>query len=174
MVNLAGRRETVLHYGKQPPMKLWVTITIIVAGSLILPALLTVGVRKGFPGRNHLLSNSGEISPALRAITATYGLVLAFVLAASLQSFVAAQGRTVDEADSVVAIGNLARTLPAANDRPVQKDPTACLAGGERRVPSHRGGRIFSWTTIRPYWSSTARCLRCNPVPTTRSRRPRL
>lgn len=107
-------------------MNLWVTITIIVAGALLIPALLTLGIRKAFPGREFILSNSGG-SPALRAITAIYGLMLAFVLAASLQSFVAAQNQTVTEADAVVAIGNLARSLPTANGHQVQADLT-CYA----------------------------------------------
>lgn len=107
-------------------MSLWVTITIIVAGSLLIPALLTLGIRRAFPSRDFLLSNNGG-SPALRAITATYGLVLAFVLASSLQSFNAAQGQTVAEADAVVTIGNLARSLPTTKGAQLQADLT-CYA----------------------------------------------
>ena len=92
-------------------MSLWLTIVVIVGGSLAISGVLTLGIRRLFPARERLLSGDGG-SPALRALTATYGLLLAFMLGASLQSYQAAQQQTVSEADTVVSLNNLTLLLP--------------------------------------------------------------
>jgi hypothetical protein len=121
-------------------VQLWVAISIIAFGSLTVAALLTVGLRRLFPGRDHLVSNHGG-SPALRAITATYALLIAFVLATSLQAFNAAQQQTVAEGDAVASLGNLARTLPAPTSRQMLNDLT-CYASSVVNVefPAMRAG----------------------------------
>ncbi len=95
-------------------MSFWSTILAIVGGSVILAGALTLGIRRLFPGRERLLSGDGG-SPALRALTATYGLLLAFMLGASLQSFQAAQQQTVSEADTVVSLNNLSELFPVSS-----------------------------------------------------------
>lgn len=93
-------------------MSLLASVVEIVVTSLAVAGILTLAVRTGFSTREKILSNEGG-SPALRAITATYALLLAFVLATSLQSFQSARQQSVTEADTVVSLGNLAVLLPA-------------------------------------------------------------
>jgi hypothetical protein len=94
-------------------MSLWLTIVVILVGSAVLAAVLTLGIRRLFRTRDRLLTGDGG-SPALRALTATYGLLLAFMLGASLQSYQGAQQQTVSEADTVVSLNNLAGLLPGS------------------------------------------------------------
>jgi len=121
-------------------MQLASVVIGIVAGSLLVAAVLTIGVRRLFPGRTHLLTNEGG-SPALRAITATYALLLAFVLATSLQSFQSARTQTVSEADTIVSLSNLALLLPAPSDHHVER-ALACYADtvANRDFPAMRSG----------------------------------
>jgi len=107
-------------------MQLLLVVAGIVCASLALAAVLTLGVRRLFRGRTSLLTNEGG-SPALRAITATYALLLAFVLATSLQSFQSARAQTVAEADTVVSLSNLALLLPAPSGHRVEQALT-CYA----------------------------------------------
>ncbi len=93
---------------------------------MVAAATVTLGYRALFGGGTRLLSNDGG-SPALRAITAIYGLILAFMLAASLQSYGAAQTQVTAEADSVVAMGNLSLILPAPVSTKLHND-LACYA----------------------------------------------
>jgi len=115
----------------------------VVGGSLAVGAVLTTGVRRLFRGRTHLLTNEGG-SPALRAITATYALLLAFVLATSLQSFQSARSQVVSEADTVVSLGNLAHLLPAPADQRVQR-ALACYADTvvTSEFPAMRAGTLL-------------------------------
>jgi hypothetical protein len=92
-------------------MSLAAQLALVVGGSLAIAAALTLGFRRLFPGRERLLSSDGG-SPALRAITATYGLLLAFVLGATLQSYLSARQQSVNEASTVVSLDNLAHLLP--------------------------------------------------------------
>jgi hypothetical protein len=87
-------------------------VFVTVGAGLAAAALLTLGIRFLFRGRDRLLSNDGG-SPALRALTATYGLIVAFVLGVSLQFFMGAGQQTSAEADSVVILSNLSKVLPA-------------------------------------------------------------
>ena len=91
-------------------MSLPLILTLVVVVPLVSAAILTVGSRSLLRGRPALLTNEGG-SPALRAITACYSLTLAFVLASALTTFLSARQQTVNEADTVVAIGNLAPKL---------------------------------------------------------------
>jgi hypothetical protein len=105
-------------------LTVWELILVAVGSGVAVGGLLTLGFRRFFPGR--LLSNDGG-SPALRAITATYTLTVAFVLAVALQFFVGAQQQATAEADTVVALSNLARTLPSPVGPRLNND-LACYA----------------------------------------------
>lgn len=122
-------------------MSLTLAIVVIVAGALLIPALVTFGISRLIPRREPLLSNSGG-SPALRAITASYVLVMAFVLATSLTSFQAARRQTVAEADAVVSIGNLATRLPLNERLPLLRE-LSCYADRVANVefPEIQAGR---------------------------------
>ncbi len=91
-------------------MSLPLVLTLIIVVPLVSAAILTLGSRRLLRGRPALLTNEGG-SPALRAITACYSLTLAFVLASALSTFLSARQQTVNEADTVVALGNLAPQL---------------------------------------------------------------
>lgn len=121
-------------------MSIWLTVAVIVAGALAIAGILTVGIRRIFRGRDRLLSADGG-SPALRALTATYGLLLAFVLGASLQSFQSAQHNAVSEADAVVALSNLTHVLPASSGVPLRSG-LACYASTvvHREYPALQSG----------------------------------
>lgn len=122
-------------------MSLGWAIVAIVAGPLLISAVLTLGINRLIPRREELLSSTGG-SPALRAITASYVLVMAFVLASSLSSFQAAQQQTVAEANAVVSIGNLATRLTQSERLPVLRE-LSCYADKVANVefPASRAGR---------------------------------
>jgi hypothetical protein len=107
-------------------LSLSLTIVVIVGGAVVLAGTLTLGVRRIFPGRDRLLTDGGG-SSALRAVTATYGLLLAFVLGASLTSFNTANQQTVAEADTVVSLSNLSQLLPTP-DGPTFRTGLVCYA----------------------------------------------
>jgi hypothetical protein len=101
-------------------------IVVIIAGALVVSGAITLGINRLMPRRSALLSDHGG-SPALRAITTTYALVLAFVLASSLQAFQSAREQTVAEANAVVSMGNLATRLAPRKRAPVLRE-LACYA----------------------------------------------
>lgn len=138
---MAVRRDWVVGYRCWHPMSLTLAIVVIVAGALLIPAVLTLGINRLIPRREALLSNSGG-SPALRAITASYVLVMAFVLASSLTSFQAARRQTVAEANAVVSIGNLATRLPPKARLPLLRE-LSCYADRVTNVefPEVRAGK---------------------------------
>ena len=121
-------------------MSVWLAILVIVVGSVVLAGGLTLGVRRLFRGKERLLSSDGG-SPALRALTATYGLLLAFMLGASLQSFQAAQQQTVAEADTVVSLNNLAQLFPDSSSHHFRSS-LECYATAVvyREFPAMRSG----------------------------------
>lgn len=134
------RPDRVIGYDCRHPMSLILAIVVIVVGALLIPAAFTLGINWLMPRREALLSNSGG-SPALRAITAGYVLVMAFVLATSLTSFYAARRQTVAEADAVVSIGNLATRLPPNERLPLLRE-LSCYADRVANVefPAIRAG----------------------------------
>ncbi len=125
-------------------MRLLTSILEIVAVSIAIGAILTLGVRRAFGERERLLSNDGG-SPALRAITATYALLLAFVLVVSLQSFENARQKSVTEADAVVSLSNSTLLLPAPSRKHVGR-ALACYAQTvvDREFPTMATGRPVS------------------------------
>lgn len=122
-------------------MPLWIAIVIAVVGSLAIAAAVSIGLHRLFPGRVTLLSDHGGPS-ALRAITNVYALILAFVLASSLQSFLSAQQQTVSEGDAVVAVGNLALELPSASSQRLRTE-LACYASSvvHQEFPAMESGQ---------------------------------
>lgn len=87
-------------------------VVVSVLSAIAVAAILTVGIRYVFRGRDRLLSGDGG-SPALRAMTTVYALALAFVLATSLQSFQSTSQQANAEANSVIALGHFSRVLPS-------------------------------------------------------------
>ena len=96
-------------------------LLVTVGAGLVAATILTWGIRFVFRGRDRLLSNDGG-SPALRALTATYGLIVAFVLGVSLQFFMGAGQQTSAEADSVVILSNLADVLHSPTGPGLDRD----------------------------------------------------
>jgi Protein of unknown function (DUF4239) len=98
----------------------WELLLLAVLAAVAVAAVITTTIRYVFRGRARLLSGDGG-SPTLRAITTVYALSLAFVLATSLQSFYSTLQQTNAEADTVVALGNLSRTLPSPTGELLRK-----------------------------------------------------
>jgi hypothetical protein len=121
-------------------MSTLVEVVVTIGVAIASAAALTLGIRRLFPNRP-LLSNEGG-SPALRALTAIYSLLIAFVLLTALQSFQNARQQTASEAGAVVSMANLATLAPQPSRSGVRKS-LACYAETvvNSEFPAMRAGR---------------------------------